>query len=76
MFLTGMLGGLFSSSIPNVPEVMDKVSLSMPQGWALHTWKLSLAGSSSGAIILPAVVLTVLGGNLFCSGTDNVPQAL
>lgn len=68
MTITGMLGGLFTSSIPNVPEVMDKVSLSMPQGWALHTWKLSLSGSSAAAIVLPALALTILGGIFFAVG--------
>jgi ABC-2 type transport system permease protein len=68
MTLTGMLGGLFTNGIPNVPEVMEKVSLSMPQGWALHTWKLSLAGSSAGAILLPALVLTALGAVFFAVG--------
>jgi ABC-2 type transport system permease protein len=68
MTITGMIGGLFTSSIPNVPEIMEKVSLSMPQGWALHTWKLSLGGSSAGAILLPALVLTALGAIFFAVG--------
>jgi ABC-2 type transport system permease protein len=68
MTITGMLGGLFTNGIPNVPEVMDKVSLSMPQGWAMHTWKLSMEGSSAGAIILPAFVLTALGAIFFAVG--------
>ena len=68
MTLTGMLGGLFTNGIPNVPDVMEKVSLTMPQGWALQTWKLSLAGGSAGAILLPAFVLTVLGAMFFVVG--------
>jgi ABC-2 type transport system permease protein len=68
MTLTGMLGGLFTNGIPNVPDVMDKVSLTMPQGWAMHTWKLSLAGGSAGAILFPAFVLTVLGAMFFVVG--------
>ena len=68
MTLTGMLGGLFTNGIPNVPEVMDKVSLSMPQGWAMHTWKLSLEGSSAVAILPPVLVLMALGAIFFAVG--------
>ncbi|HLO33615.1 MAG TPA: ABC transporter permease [Anaerolineales bacterium] len=68
MTLTGMLGGLFSNGIPNIPEVMDKVALTMPQGWAMHAWKLSLAGSIAGAMILPVLVLIILGALFFAIG--------
>jgi ABC-2 type transport system permease protein len=68
MTLTGMLGGVFTTGIPNVPAVMDKVSLSMPQGWALQTWKLSMAGSGAGTILLPVLVLTALGAVFFAVG--------
>jgi ABC-2 type transport system permease protein len=66
--LTGMVGGLFSNGIPNVPEVMDKVALSMPQGWAMHTWKLTLSGSSAGTILLPMFVMLILGAVFFMIG--------
>ena len=59
--ITGMLGGLFTNGIPNIPEAMDKISLSMPQGWALHAWKLSLAGSSAGTVLFPALMLVGMG---------------
>lgn len=66
--LTGMLGGLFTNGIPNVPEVMDTISLSMPQGWALHAWKLCLAGNSTGTVLFPVLVLTALGVLFFLVG--------
>lgn len=66
--LTGMVGGLFTNGIPNVPEVMDTISLSMPQGWALHAWKLCLAGSNTGTILFPVLVLTALGVLFFVVG--------
>ena len=62
--LTGMLGGVFTNGIPNVPAVMDKVGLSMPQGWALLAWKLSLTGSNAGTLLLPTLVL-IAGGMIF-----------
>ena len=66
--LTGMVGGLFTNGIPNVPEVMDRVSLIMPQGWALQAWKLSLAGGTAGAILFPALVLAAMGLLFFFVG--------
>jgi ABC-2 type transport system permease protein len=66
--ITGMIGGVFTNGIPNVPALMDKVALSMPQGWALQAWKLSLAGNGAGAIILHTVVLIVLGMIFFLIG--------
>jgi ABC-2 type transport system permease protein len=66
--LTGMLGGLASNGIPNVPEIMDTISLSMPQGWAMKAWKLSLSGAGAGALVLPALVLVALGALFFTVG--------
>ena len=66
--LTGMVGGLITNGIPNIPAIMDKIALTMPQGWAMHTWKLTLAGSSAGAIILPGMVLVILGALFFTVG--------
>ena len=66
--LTGMVGGLITNGIPNIPAIMDKIALTMPQGWAMHTWKLTLAGSSAGAIILPVMVLVILGALFFTVG--------
>jgi ABC-2 type transport system permease protein len=66
--LTGMLGGLITNGIPNVPAVMDKIALTMPQGWAMHTWKLTLAGGSVGVILLPIFVLLILGVLFFAIG--------
>jgi ABC-2 type transport system permease protein len=68
MTLTGMLGGLFSNGIPNIPEIMDKIALSMPQGWAMLAWKLSLAGNDAGVILLPMLVLMILGTLFFAIG--------
>jgi len=66
--LTGMLGGLLTNGIPNIPEVMDTIALTMPQGWAMHAWKLSLAGSGAGVIVLPVLVSVILGALFFAVG--------
>jgi ABC-2 type transport system permease protein len=66
--VTAMIGGLFTNGIPNVPKVMDTVALSMPQGWAMHTWKMSLAGNSAGSLLPSTLVLVLLGGIFFLIG--------
>jgi ABC-2 type transport system permease protein len=68
MVLTGMLGGLFSNGIPNIPKVMGTIALIVPQGWAMQAWKLSLAGDTASAVLLPAMVLTLLGALFFTIG--------
>jgi ABC-2 type transport system permease protein len=66
--LTGMIGGLITNGIPNIPKVMDTIALTMPQGWAMHAWKLSLARSSPNALLLPTTVLVLLGCIFFAIG--------
>ena len=68
MTLTGMLGGLFSNGIPNIPKIMDTIALIVPQGWAMQAWKLSLAGNDAVSIILPVVILLILGALFFVIG--------
>jgi ABC-2 type transport system permease protein len=71
LMLTGMVGGLVTNGIPNVPEIMDKIALTMPQGWAMQAWKLTLAGAGAGAVILPTLVLVVLGALFFGIGLTS-----
>ena len=68
LMITGLIGGLINNGIPNVPKIMDTISLSMPQGWAMHAWKLSLAGNSASALIFPILVLVILGCLFFVVG--------
>ena len=66
--LTGMLGGLMTNGLPKIPEVMNTVSLTMPQGWAMQAWKLSLIGSNVAEILPSTLVLIVLGILFFAVG--------
>ena len=66
--LTGMLGGLMTNGISNIPEIMDKLTLTMPQGWALHALKLSLTGGTAETLIVSTLVLIALGGLFFVIG--------
>jgi ABC-2 type transport system permease protein len=64
----GMLGGLFTTGIPNLPAVFDTVTLAMPHGWALRAWKLAMAGAGPGSLLTPTLVLVAMGIVFFAAG--------
>lgn len=66
--ITGMLGGLFTTGIPDVPAFLDQAKLAMPQGWALEIWQRVLAGGSLEMILAPFAVLTAIGVVFFSIG--------
>jgi ABC-2 type transport system permease protein len=68
MTLTGMLGGLFTSGIPNMPAAFDTVRLAMPQGWAMYGWELAVDGAGVGRVLLPVAVMLGLGALFFGIG--------
>jgi ABC-2 type transport system permease protein len=61
MTLAGMLGGLFTTAIPDLPASFDKVALVTPHGWALQAWKLALTGAGVGQILLPGLAMVGMG---------------
>jgi ABC-2 type transport system permease protein len=61
LVISGMLGGLFTNGIPNLPAAFDKVMLSMPQGWAMHAWKLTIANASPANVLLPTAIMVLMG---------------
>jgi len=66
--VTGMLGGLFTNGVPNVPQALDTVQLAMPQGWAMYGWELALRGAGPGQVLLPVAVMLGLGALFFGLG--------
>jgi ABC-2 type transport system permease protein len=66
--VTGMLGGLFTSGVPNIPEVFDTARLAMPQGWAMYAWERTLQGGGVGDVLLPLAVMVGLGALFFGVG--------
>lgn len=66
--LTGMLGGLFTTGIPNLPAAFNTATLAMPQGWAMRGWKLALAGAGLDELLLPVMVMLVMGAVFFTVG--------
>jgi hypothetical protein len=63
-----MLGGLFTSGVPDVPEAFDTARLAMPQGWAMYGWELALQGGGAGDVLQPAAVMLGLGALFFGIG--------
>lgn len=66
--VTGMLGGLMTTGIPNLPPAFSTVTLLTPHGWALRAWTLALEGASAGALVAPLGVLMAYGAALFLVG--------
>jgi ABC-type multidrug transport system permease subunit len=66
--LTGMLGGLFTNGIPNLPPAFDTAKLSMPQGWAMTAWERSLSGASPTDVLVPVGVMLIMGSVFFAIG--------
>jgi ABC-2 type transport system permease protein len=64
----GMLGGLFTSGIPNLPTAFEDFTLVTPQGWALRGWKLAIAGGGVGDVLVPALVTFGTGILFFVVG--------
>jgi ABC-2 type transport system permease protein len=63
----GMLGGLMSVAI-KMPAGFDTLSLFTPQGWAIHSWKLTFSGASPSELVLPMVVMLATGIVMFIAG--------
>jgi ABC-2 type transport system permease protein len=66
---TGLLGGLFSASIPNMPGFFTSITHFTPQGWVMDGWKAALAGSSAGQIAPTLIVLLLIGLLFFATGS-------
>ena len=65
----GMLGGLFTASIPGgLPEAMNVIANFTPQGWVLKAWRMVMDGQTAGELLLPFAVLMAMGLVMFAIG--------
>lgn len=64
----GMLSGLFTAAIPNMPAIFGQIANFTPQGWVMKGWQAALNGSSAGEMALPLLVCVVMGAALFAAG--------
>ncbi len=66
--LVGMLGGLFTVGVPNMPAAFQTVTLFTPHGWALRGLRALLAGGTLVDVWLPAAVTAGMGIVCFAIG--------
>ncbi len=59
--LAGMVGGLFTAGVPNLPTALDTVTLFTPHGWAMQGWKVALSGAGPAQAALPTLVMVGMG---------------
>ncbi len=64
----GMLGGLFTTGMPELPAAFALVALVTPQGWALRSWRVALAGGGPDEVLLPTLMLVGMGAVFFGVG--------
>jgi ABC-type multidrug transport system permease subunit len=66
--VAGMLGGLFTQAVPNMPAALGKVALALPQGWVIRGWNMSIAGRSITDMLVPFGVMFAWGVACFAVG--------
>jgi len=73
MTVTGMVGisSVFTASVPaasDASQVAHTLSLLMPQGWALHGWRVVMDGGGVSDVLVPLAVMLALGAGFFVIG--------
>jgi ABC-2 type transport system permease protein len=66
--VAGMLGGLFTQAVPNMPVAFNRIALVLPQGWVMRAWSLALSGCGPAELALPLAVLFAMGAVCFGIG--------
>jgi ABC-type multidrug transport system permease subunit len=61
MTVTSMMGGLYTTGIPNMPAFMEIMKKFTPQGWALDIWQLILKDAGYTEILIPFAVMLCMG---------------
>jgi ABC-2 type transport system permease protein len=64
----GMLGGLFTASVPNMPAAFQVLAQFTPHGWVMQGWKLAMAGEPASAALVPFAVTALMGLAMFAAG--------
>jgi len=59
--VTGMVGGLMTSTFTNLPAGLALASRFTPQGWAMAAWRLCLDGRGVSAMAVPLAVTAAIG---------------
>jgi ABC-2 type transport system permease protein len=66
--VAGMLGGLFTQAVPNMPAAFTRIALVLPQGWVIRGWNLAIAGRAATDMLVPFGVTLAWGAVCFLVG--------
>jgi ABC-2 type transport system permease protein len=74
--LTGMLGliAVFTASSPNTPEALATVSLLVPQGWAIRTFRQALDGGALPDIVFTFAIILLWSAIFFFIGQRRLQK--
>jgi ABC-2 type transport system permease protein len=74
--LTGMLGlfTVFTAGAPNTPAALETVSLLVPQGWAIRTFRQAMEGSTLPDIAITFAVILVWSAIFFFIGQRRLQK--
>ncbi len=64
----GMLGGLFTVAVPNMPQSFQLMGKFTPQGWALEAWKRTVSGGTPEEVLIPVLIMLAMGAAFFILG--------
>jgi len=66
--MLGMLGGLFTVAVPNMPAAFNLLSNFTPQGWVLKTWRITMEGQPAANLLAPFSLAMLIGIAMFAIG--------
>jgi ABC-2 type transport system permease protein len=64
----GMLGGLFTAMVPNMPAAFTMLANFTPQGWVMKAWSIALNHQPTSDLFIPFIVTVVMGLIMFAIG--------
>jgi ABC-2 type transport system permease protein len=68
--MTGMAGGLMTTGFTNMPEEFNTLTLFMPQGWALQTFRTAMVSRHLSTVLESALITIVIGAVCFVIGAQ------
>jgi ABC-2 type transport system permease protein len=64
----GMLGGVMTVAVSNMPASFNLLANFTPQGWVLKGWRMALAGQPATDLLIPFAVMAGMGIVMFAVG--------
>ncbi len=74
--LTGMLGlfTVFTAGAPNTPPVLGTISLLVPQGWAMRTFRQAMDGQALNDVLFTFGIIVILSVIFFIIGQRRLQK--